>query len=112
MATLELPTVDLAVWLRACAASADPADDAAAASACALVARTLHETGVLIVRDPRVPPEANDAFLDMLEEYWAQTPEATAPDEHPELHFQVGRTPPRAELPRNHCARFKSAAFR
>lgn len=109
MATLELPAVDLAVWLRACAASADPADDAAAVADAALVARTLHETGVLIVRDPRVSPEANDAFLDMLEAYWAQPPEATAPDEHPELHYQVGRTPSGVELPRNHCARFKSA---
>ena len=96
---LELPAVDLAGWL----ARGDDAE------ACAAIAQQLRDTGIVVVRDPRVPEAANDDFLDMLERYWEQPPDATAPDEHPEIHYQVGRTPSGVELPRNHCARFKAA---
>lgn len=67
--------------------------------ACALVAQCLHETGVLVVRDPRVSEGDNDEFVDMMERYFGQSREAKKPDEHPELHYQVGVTPDGVEVP-------------
>jgi isopenicillin N synthase-like dioxygenase len=101
---LELPVVDLAVWLDA-ATQGSPA----AAAACETVAASLRETGILIVRDPRVSEADNDAFLDMVEAYFAQPDETLDADTRPELSYQVGRTPSHVELPRDHCARFKAA---
>lgn len=96
---MDLPVIDLAVWL-------DPAlrGSPQAAAAAAEVAQCLHDTGILIVRDPRATMEANDAFVDMLERYFDQPDEVTAVDARPELFFQVGTTPPLQERPRNHCA--------
>ncbi|KAL1523880.1 hypothetical protein AB1Y20_018799 [Prymnesium parvum] len=80
------------------ACGSDALSDAARA-ACAEVARSLLETGVVILRDARVTEEQNNGFLEMMEEYFAQPAEAKLPDCHPELHYQVGATPAHVELP-------------
>lgn len=104
------------------------ADDtsAEARAACAEVARSLEETGIVILRDPRVsevrrptrrpprpclllrpapspappaPQAASSSFLDLLEDYFAQDEAAKRADERPELHYQVGTTPEGVEVP-------------
>lgn len=101
---LDLPTIDLSVWL------GDGADHSSetARAACAAVADSLRETGLAIIRDPRVSEADNDAFLDLLERYFEQPDEVLDKDTRPELFYQVGRTPPHVEKPRNHCERFKA----
>jgi isopenicillin N synthase-like dioxygenase len=69
---------------------------------CAKMAEFLRETGVLIVRDPRVSSADNDVFIDMMERYFGQSDNTKAPDARPQYHFQVGVTPAFTELPR--CA--------
>lgn len=32
--------------------------------------RSFHETGILILRDPRVDESANDTFIEMMERYY------------------------------------------
>ena len=41
----------------------------------------------------------------MMETYYEQDDDAKAKDARPEMFYQVGVTPERVELPRNHCAR-------
>lgn len=87
-----LPPVDLQPYL------SDPSSPAALA-ACETLADTLVATSALVVRDPRVPAGLNDRFIDLLERYYAQPRAATAADERPEVHFQVGVTPEGTEVP-------------
>lgn len=87
-----LPPIDLQPYL------SDPSSPAALA-ACATLADTLVATSALVVRDPRVPAGLNDRFIDLLERYYAQPRAATAADERPEVHFQVGVTPEGTEVP-------------
>ena len=72
----------------------------AGAGAGAAVARGLREHGALLVRDPRCSAADNGAFLDLLEQYWAQPAEAKLEDERPGLLHQVGVLPAGMELPR------------
>ena len=44
----------------------------------------------------------------MLERYFAQPDDARLADVRKELHYQVGATPSRVELPRDHCARMQA----
>ena len=67
--------------------------------ACASVARSLKETGIVILQDPRISKEDNEDFLDLLEDYFAQDDAAKQPDERPQLHYQVGTTPANVEIP-------------
>lgn len=46
-------------------------------------------TGALIVRDSRATEQANETYLDMLEDYFAQPTERLAEDLRPELGYQV-----------------------
>ena len=55
-----------------------------------------------MVKDPRVNPENNNTFLDMMERYF-ESSDGTR-DARPEHHFQVGVTPSHVERARNHCA--------
>jgi len=68
-------------------------------AACADVARSLRETGIVILRDPRVSAAASSVFLDMVEEYFAQDDALKLADERPGLHYQVGTTPEGVEVP-------------
>jgi hypothetical protein len=74
--------VDLDVYL------ADPTSPAAKAEA-ERAAESLILTGALVVRDSRAPKEANDRFLDLFEDYFAQPDDALRVDERPELGYQV-----------------------
>ena len=84
--------VDLAPFL------ADGASPEALA-VCAEVARSLRDTGIILLRDPRVSAAASSVFLDMLERYFAQDDALKLADERPRLHYQVGTTREGVEVP-------------
>jgi isopenicillin N synthase-like dioxygenase len=63
---------------------------AARRRAASAVLNSLRHTGCLIVRDPRVPHESNNRFLDMMEQYFARPTEQKMRDCRPESHYQVG----------------------
>ncbi|BGP30883.1 hypothetical protein JCM10296v2_002642 [Rhodotorula toruloides] len=65
-------------------------------------AEALIEYGALIVKDSRVSEEANELFLDLLEEYFAQDEEKLRRDLRPEMHYQVGVTLENTEKPKCH----------
>jgi isopenicillin N synthase-like dioxygenase len=92
----DLPIINLGLYLT-------PDTPAAELQAeCDKVAQCLASYGILIVKDPRVSEAENEAFLDMLEQYYAQPYEAKLPDVHPEFHHQVGATTGGTEVPRDH----------
>jgi len=68
---------------------------------CKEVVRSFHETGILIIKDPRVVPDDNEKFLSLMEKYYDQPDEIKMADSRPELHFQVGSTPEGTEYPRD-----------
>jgi hypothetical protein len=82
-----LPVVDLSLFL---SRGATDAGDAAVQDACRQVAECLRDTGALVVRDPRVSPEDNQSFLDLMEQYFGQDHEAKLADARAELCYQVG----------------------
>jgi len=67
---------------------------------CQNMAESMHETGVLIIKDPRVTFEDNDTFLDLMEQYFSRSSSEKSVDARPALHYQVGVTPEFTELPR------------
>ena len=101
----ELPIIDLAPLLALPPGS--PPDPATLAQA-ALCADGLHRFGLLIVRDPRATEADNSAFLDLMEAYFGQPEPAKLVDVRREQFYQVGTTPSRVELPRNHCGRMRA----
>jgi len=76
-------------------------------TSCTEIAGLLQQFGMLIVRDERVDPSLNSAFLDMLEQYYEQPVEVRNEDARPDVHYQVGTTPEEVEKARNHCQRIK-----
>jgi isopenicillin N synthase-like dioxygenase len=74
---------------------------------CNEIAHLLKQFGMLIVKDPRVDPQLNTNFLDMMEKYYDQPEEVRLQDARPDVHYQVGVTPEEVERARNHCARIK-----
>lgn len=72
---------------------------------CRKVIQCLSTYGILIVRDPRVTEKENEAFLDMMESYFEQDVEVKLNDTRPKYHYQVGVTPEKTELPKNHCSK-------
>lgn len=62
----DIPVIDLTPWLGKSSVEGG-ADD------CQRLAEALHKFGVVIVRDPRVSESENDAFLDQMEAYYAQS---------------------------------------
>lgn len=75
-------TIDLDLYLF------DPSSEAALAEA-RKAAESLILTGALVVKDSRAPKQANDRFLDLFEDYFAQDLESLKEDERPELGYQV-----------------------
>lgn len=92
---MDLPIIDLDVFLAG-------RSSAAAREECAKAARALVTYGALILRDSRVAEEDNVAFLDLMEDYFAQPAEALRRDERPEVNYQVGATLENTEKPK--CA--------
>ena len=81
-ASADISTVSLDDYL------ADPSSAAGLAAARA-AAESLILTGALIVRGSRAPKGANDRFIDLFEDYFAQSAEALKRDERPEWGYQV-----------------------
>ncbi|KAH8080830.1 hypothetical protein HD553DRAFT_316423 [Filobasidium floriforme] len=78
----------------------DPASSEEAKLAeCKKAAESLILTGALIVRDSRATEQANETYLDMLEDYFAQEKETLEEDLRPELGYQVGATLEDTEKP-------------
>jgi isopenicillin N synthase-like dioxygenase len=84
---MELPVFDMAPFLTAGPSSAE------VQTLCHQMAECMHESGVLIVKDPRVSMQDNETFLSMLERYFEQPAELKKQDERPEIYYQVGATP-------------------
>ncbi|XP_028774343.1 uncharacterized protein LOC114753660 [Neltuma alba] len=93
---MELPVVDLSPYL---AVSGDLSSDLVAL--CSEVSRSLTETGALLIKDPRCSVQDNDRFIDMMEKYFESPQEFKRRQERPHLHYQVGVTPERVEVPRS-----------
>ncbi|XP_059651822.1 uncharacterized protein LOC132299310 [Cornus florida] len=100
---MELPVVDLAQYLEISAQfSGDvPNLDPELKRLCCEVSRTLRETGVLVVKDPRCSAQDNDRFIDMMENYFERPDQFKRLQERPHLHYQVGVTPEGVEVPRS-----------
>lgn len=77
----------------------------------ALFAGPFHQTaealirfGALIVKDSRVSEDANNAFLDVMEDYFDQPTADLSKDARPQYHFQVGVTLENTEKPKCHSS--------
>ncbi|GAA5869234.1 hypothetical protein JCM16303_000402 [Sporobolomyces ruberrimus] len=92
MGSYALPIVDLDAFL----ASSTSKEGTEAAQ---LTARALIEYGALIVKDTRVSEEANQTFLDLMEDYFAQPLEELEKDF---VNYQVGVTLENTEKPKCH----------
>lgn len=96
---LLIETIDLDAYFY----TATPSSSSRRQEECVKAARSLQSTGCLYVRDSRVLHADNEAFLDLLERYFASSDGIR--DARPELHYQVGVTPAMSEWPRNNCSR-------
>lgn len=97
--TKTFPVVDLKAFL---------ADPSKATDECKLVAKCFHETGLLVVRDPRVDMKDNDAFIDNMEKYYELEEKIKMKDVRKQYHYQIGATPEGIEKARDHCSRAKA----
>ncbi|KAI1499570.1 Clavaminate synthase-like protein [Biscogniauxia marginata] len=93
---MDLPVIDLDIFL------AQPRDSPAVLIECEKAAHALITYGALVLHDGRVSESDNAAFLDLLEDYFAQPAAALRRDERPELGYQVGVTLENTERPK--CA--------
>jgi hypothetical protein len=105
MAGEDIPVIDLAPLLALGAGDAPTAEVLAQAALCA---SGLHEYGLLVVKDPRASEADNSAFIDLMEAYFGQPEPIKMADVRKELYYQVGTTPSRVELPRDHCDRMRA----
>jgi len=92
---MDLPIIDLDVFLAS-------RDSPAAQEEAVKAARALITYGALVLHDSRVAESDNIAFLDLLEDYFAQPEEVLRKDERPELSYQIGVTLENTEKPK--CA--------
>ena len=68
-------------------------------STCDALARSLAETGVVVVKDPRVSYEDHEVFMDVMERYFDQPMAKKEGQIRAELSYQVGLTPEGVEVP-------------
>ncbi|UNI22342.1 hypothetical protein JDV02_008238 [Purpureocillium takamizusanense] len=94
--SMNLPVIDLDVYLN------KPRDSPEVQQECAKAADALITYGALVLHDSRVADKDNDTFLDLLEDYFAQSDEELRKDERPELSYQIGVTLENTEKPK--CA--------
>jgi len=95
----DVPVIDVRAFLES--------DPEAMAEQCRLVAKSLHEFGILIWKDPRIQFQDNEDYLDMMEEYFEAESRKHYKGEEledckPEHNFQAGVTPEKQERARNH----------
>ncbi|XP_037034542.1 uncharacterized protein LOC119073265 [Bradysia coprophila] len=91
--TSDIPIIDVQKYM----------NNVEAKEQCKKVVQSLHEHGILIVKDTRATQEDNDSFINVMEQYFEQTDFTT--DARPNFSYQIGVTPELKERPRNHCAR-------
>ncbi|ORX37546.1 hypothetical protein BD324DRAFT_622325 [Kockovaella imperatae] len=91
--TMNIPQVSLDIYLK------DP-DSTEAHNEAVGAAESLILTGAVVVRDCRAPKEANDRFIDLFEDYFAQEKDVLKQDERPEIGYQVGVTLENTEKPK------------
>lgn len=104
--TLDIPVIDLAPFLDAKGEITE-----AVLVEAKKAADALHTYGILCIRDPRAftpGTVTNEEFLDMLEKYFEQPEDTKDTDVRADIWYQLGRTPSRVELPRDHCERMKA----
>lgn len=94
---MELPVIDLSSYLSAVSTDFN----SQLQTLCSDVSRNLSETGALLIKDPRCTVEDNDRFIDMMEKYFSTPYDFKILQERPQLHYQVGVTPERVEVPRS-----------
>lgn len=85
---MEIPVIDLAPYLEF-SDSGKQELDPQLKCLCSEVSRTLRETGVLLVKDPRCTAQDNDLFIDMMEKYFEMPEDFKRLQERPHLHYQV-----------------------
>ncbi|KAM5530742.1 hypothetical protein V8D89_015602 [Ganoderma adspersum] len=95
MTDATLPIIDLDVFLAS-------SDSQGALKECKKAADALITYGALLLHDSRVSEEDNCAFLDLIEDYFAQAEDTLRKDERPELSYQIGVTLENTEKPK--CA--------
>ncbi|KAK3236968.1 hypothetical protein CYMTET_52926 [Cymbomonas tetramitiformis] len=66
---------------------------------CEALAACLRDTGLVVVRDARVPHSSSARFIDLMEKYFEQEREEKMKDARPELRYQVGVKPEGVETP-------------
>lgn len=93
---MDLPAIDLDVFLN------NPVSSPEVQAECLKAANALITYGALVLHDSRTSESANNAFLDLLEDYFAQPEADLRRDERPELSYQVGVTLENTEKPK--CA--------
>lgn len=85
-------------------------------SDCKDVALALHEFGSLAIKDPRSNPQDNEAFLDVMEDYFKDRSSQfykhndinQLPDCFPQNGFVIGVTPEYQEIARDHTERIET----
>jgi isopenicillin N synthase-like dioxygenase len=93
---MDLPAIDLDVFLN------NPVSSPEVQAECLKAANALITYGALVLHDSRVAESANERFLDLLEDYFAQDEATLRKDERPELSYQIGVTLDNVERPK--CA--------
>ena len=76
---------------------------------CSKVAYSFHKFGIVKLKDPRVDEQANNEYIDMVEQYFEEIGKRYYAGEHikdfrPELCYQTGATPQGTERARDHQA--------
>lgn len=66
---------------------------------CKILAQSLLDTGIVLLKDERVSADDSKKFLDLMEDYFGQPNESKQADVRKELHYQVGATPAFVEVP-------------
>lgn len=94
---MDLPIIDLDIFL-----NRGQFEAAKVQAECNKAAQALIAYGALVLHDSRVAEEDNTTFLDLLEDYFAQSEDELKKDERPELSYQVGVTLENTEKPK--CA--------
>ncbi|OIW07966.1 hypothetical protein TanjilG_20067 [Lupinus angustifolius] len=98
---MNLPVIDLSPYLAIAGDDSDHKLSPELTALCGDLSRSLRETGALLVKDPRCSVEDNDRFIDMMEKYFSSPHEFKVLQERPHLHYQVGVTPEKVEVPRS-----------
>lgn len=107
-----MPIIDLNLYM----SCAEENPSAAAVEECKKVAECFHRFGVILIKDPRVDMQDNDDYIDLMEQYFADTGAKFYSGEHcedikPEWHYQVGATPENIEIARPHGEKLAQLAL-